>query len=245
MPASLTFSTTETVKSFTLTATDDTVDDDDESVRLAFGPLPATVVAAAPEQATIAILDDDDPEVEVNFEQAEYTVSEGGGVSVRVRLSEDPERTVTIPLTATEQGDASSLDYGAVPPDITFLPGQTERDFLFSAVADDDFDAGALPERVRVGTVAETTVLITDDDLPQVRVSFESPVHTADEGGRIAIVLTLSDDPQRTVTIPLSANHADGNASEDDYLIAPQRVTFTAGETIKTITFTARRARLP
>ena len=251
VPASLTFTTTETLQSFTITATGDTVDDDDESVRLAFGPLPATVVTGAPEQTTVAILDDDDPEVTVHFEQAEYTVSEGDGISVKIRLDKDPERMVTIPLTATEQDNASNLDYSTVPSSVTFSAGETEQEFMFSAVADDDFDAGesvllaidvgTLPERVRVGDIATTTVLITDDDLPQVSVSFDSPVHTASEGGRIAIVLTLSDDPQRTVTIPLSANHVDGNASEDDYLVAPERVTFSAGETTKTFTFTAHR----
>ena len=251
VPASLTFSTTDTVQSFTITATDDTVDDDEESLRLTFGPLPSTVVTAAPAQTTVAIVDDDDPEVAVHFEQAEYTVSEGDGVSVKVRLSKDPERTVTIPVTVTEQGDASSLDYGAVPSSVRFLAGETERVFLLSAVADDDFDAGesvllaidagALPERVRVGDIAATTVLITDDDLPQVRVGFEAPVYTAGEGSGITIVLTLSEDPQRTVTIPLSANHVDGNAGEDDYLVTPARVTFTAGETVKTFTFTAHR----
>ena len=251
VPASLTFSTTDTVQLFTLTATDDTIDDDDESLRLAFGPLPATVVTSAPEQTTIAILDDDDPEVTVHFEQAEYTVSEGDGISIKIQLSEDPERTVTIPLTVTEQSDASNLDYGTVPSSVTFFAGETEREFIFNAVADDDFDAGesvhftidagSLPERMRVGGIAATTVLITDDDLPQVRVGFEAPVYTAGEGSSITIVLTLSDDPQRTVTIPLSANHVDGNADEDDYLVTPARVTFTAGETMKTFTFTAHR----
>ena len=48
VPPNLTFDSAETVQSFTISATDDSEDDDGESLQLAFGPLPATVIAARP-----------------------------------------------------------------------------------------------------------------------------------------------------------------------------------------------------
>ena len=51
----------------------------------------------------------------VNFEQDSYTVAEGGTVTVKVTLSDDPEMTVTVPLTATEQDGATGSDYSDVP----------------------------------------------------------------------------------------------------------------------------------
>ena len=61
VPESVTFASGETEKSFTFSATDDTVDDDDESVGLAFGELPAGVTEGATDAATVFIIDDDDP----------------------------------------------------------------------------------------------------------------------------------------------------------------------------------------
>ena len=59
---SLTFGPTETSKTFTFTATQDSVDDDGESVELTFGsPLPAGVSAGSVPETTVSINDDDAP----------------------------------------------------------------------------------------------------------------------------------------------------------------------------------------
>ena len=100
---SLTFNSGVTEQSFTFTATDDTVDDDGESVTLAFGTLPARVSAGTNPDATVNITDDDDPAVTVSYEQSSYTVGEGSDVTIKVTLSADPERTVDIPITRTNQ----------------------------------------------------------------------------------------------------------------------------------------------
>ena len=49
---------------------------------------------------------------------------------------EDPERTVTIPLTTTDQDGASSADYSGVPANVIFVPGDTEQTFTFTADED-------------------------------------------------------------------------------------------------------------
>ena len=67
------------------------------------------------DETTISITDDDVPAVTVSFEQPSYTVAEGDSVTVKVKLSADPARTVTIPLTKTNQGGASNSDYSNVP----------------------------------------------------------------------------------------------------------------------------------
>ena len=66
-------------------------------------------------------------EVTVNFEQASYAVPEGESVTVKVTLDQDPERTVTIPLTTTDQGGVSSADHSPVPTSVEFASGDTER----------------------------------------------------------------------------------------------------------------------
>ena len=61
---------------FTFTAADDTLDDDDESVKLGFGLPDAWVSAVAPTETTFVITDDDDPFVTVEFGASAYTVAE-------------------------------------------------------------------------------------------------------------------------------------------------------------------------
>ena len=88
VPSELVFAPGETEKAFSVTVTDDDVDDDDETVTLSFGTLPTTVkTGGAHEEATITIRDDDDPEVEVEFGDTTYTAPEGGTATVEVTLS--------------------------------------------------------------------------------------------------------------------------------------------------------------
>ena len=104
-PASLTFNSGDTEqKTFTFTATHDTVDDDGESVKLSFSSLPTGVTASGTTEAVVSITDDDDPQVSVKFGASTYPVAEGGSVEVTVTLSADPERTVDIPLMAAKRG---------------------------------------------------------------------------------------------------------------------------------------------
>ena len=71
--------------------------------------------AGSPATATVNITDDDVPTVTVRYEQSIYTVAEGSSVVIKVILSADPERTVTIPIPRSNQDGASNGDYSGVP----------------------------------------------------------------------------------------------------------------------------------
>ena len=85
VPSSVTFISPNTSVTFTVTARQDSDDDDGESVKLTFGTLPEAVTASGITVATIEIRDDDDPEVTVSFKESSYTVAEGDSVEVTVR----------------------------------------------------------------------------------------------------------------------------------------------------------------
>ena len=246
VPANVTFAANERSKTFTFTATQDTVDDDGESVLLGFGSLPARVTEGTRGAATVSITDDDVPAVTVNFGQAAYSVAEGDDVTVTVTLSADPERTVTIPLTATNQDGATDADYSGVPANVAFGANERSKTFTFHAAqdtVDDDGESvllgfGSLPARVTEGTRGAATVSITDDDVPAVTVNFGQAAYSVAEGDDVTVTVTLSADPERTVTIPLTATNQDG-ASNGDYSGIPANVAFGANERSKTFTFTA------
>ena len=246
VPASVTFQSGDTEKSFTFTADDDTDDDDDESVKLGFGTLPSNVTAGTTSETTISIRDNDDPAVTVTFDLADYSVAEGDTVAVKVKLNVNPERTVTIPLTKTNQSGATSADYSGVPASVTFQSGDTEKSFTFTAAqdaVDDDGESvklgfGALPARVTAGARNEATVSIADNDDPAITVRFEQASYTVAEGGSFTVKVQLNMNPERTVTIPLTTTNR-GGASSSDYSGVPASVTFQSGETEQSFTFTA------
>ena len=250
VPANVMFSAGETSKAFTFTATQDTVDDDGESVLLTFGTLPATVQTGTTTETTVNITDDD--AAEVSFGQSAYTVAEGGMVSVEVKLTSAPASAVTVPVTHTPQGATSSADYSGVPANVMFSAGETSKAFTFTATqdtVDDDGESvlltfGTLPDTVQTGTTTQSTVTITDDDIPSsVVVNFGSATYTVTEGGTVDVTVILDDDPERTVTVPIGTIN-EGGASGSDYSGVPATVTFSSGETEKTFTVTATEDNL-
>ena len=246
VPDSVTFNAGETQKSFSVNATQDSADDDGESVRLELTSLPEGVSVGDVGAATVSLVDDDVPSVSVSFGSSSYNVAEGGTASISVRLSADPQRTVVIPLTRSHQGGADSGDYSGVPDNVTFNSGETKLSFAFAASQDTDNDDdervklgfGAFPAGVSAQSTAETTVSIVDDDVPTVSVSFGSSSYSVAEGGSVSVSVRLSADPQRRVVIPISAIEKKG-ASSSDYSGVPSSVTFRSGETEKSFTFSA------
>ena len=181
------------------------------------------------------------PEVTATFEQASYTVAEGATQSVTVTLSADPERTVTVPIEATPQDGAAAADY-SVPASVTFDAGETSKSITFTAAQDTRDDEGEsvllsfgdLPGAVLAGASTETTLSITDDDVPEV--NFGDSTYAVSEGGTVSVEVTLTSALTSAVTVPITAT-PQGDTTTADYSV-PSGVTFDAGETSKAFTFT-------
>ena len=87
-PASVTFESGDASKTFTLTATQDDVDDDGETVLLGFGALPERVSAGTIAAAEVSIVDDDTAAVAVSV--SSLSVAEGGEGTYTVALGSEP-----------------------------------------------------------------------------------------------------------------------------------------------------------
>ena len=254
VPESITFAAGETEQTFTVTATDDTVDDDGESLQLGFDALPSGVLLGSP--ATVALVEDVDVSTwYVWFGESSYTVTEGGTARISVHLNSPwkPElnEALTVPLFDPQhQGGASAADYSGVPESVTFQRGQTQTSFTVRATADSDDDDGErvliqfrrlFPDDLEVGRYGARFVtlhLADTDGETAVTVSFDAANYTAAEGGAAATVrVRLDTAPGRAVTIPLTPSHR--GASADDYSGLPASVTFGASETEKSFTLTA------
>ena len=79
LPGSVSFAGGETAQTIAVSATDDSVDDDHESVVLGFGPLPAAVSAGSQPSTTVSIADDDAAPVIVTSSPLEVPEKPHGG----------------------------------------------------------------------------------------------------------------------------------------------------------------------
>ena len=257
VPMNVTFASGDESKTITFSSTQDTSDNDGETVKLSFGsPMPDGVTATTgTTESLVSIADDDDPEVTVSFDQGSYTVAESDDLStsgvqeneatVKVTLSADPERQVVIPIGELRLDGVTAGDYSGVPGNVTFESGDTEMSFTFTALHDTDDDdeqlrltLGPLPPGVTALAPYSVVVSITDDDDPQVTVKFGAAMYTVLEGGSASVTVILSADPERTVTIPLTKDPMNG-LSDGDYDGVPTNVEFVSGQTEAPFTVTA------
>ena len=172
VPPEVTLSAGETSKTFTFEATQDTMDDDGESVKLEFGTLPNGVTKIAPTETTVTIEDDDYPaSVTVAFQSATYSVAEGNTVDITVTASEDPQRTISMPVWIRYQGGAIRDDYSGIMKRINLDAGSTSKVITVGSAADSGdneceqvtLEFGAAPGGVVIGATGSTTI-ITDPE---------------------------------------------------------------------------------
>ena len=251
VPQSVTFTSGHTEQTFMLGAIDDDALDNGESLQITLGALPAGVERGDPATTTVSITDDDVRSVTVQFEQSSHTVEEGATATVKLVLDADPQRTVEIPITSEGQSGATADDFSIAPRMVTFVSGETEKTIEFQATqdeVDDDEEGvvlgfGSLPTGVIAGSLDSATVWITDDDDPQVSVSFGASSYRVREGGTTTVSVLLSALPGRSVTIPITKTNG-GGATDSDYSGVPESVTFAPGDTEKTFVVSAPEDRL-
>ena len=128
----------------------------------------------------------------VSFGAAQYTATEGGAAAtVTVQLSEAPTRPIDIPLTSMAATGATADDYTDVPASVSFGADDTAQTVTVTAVNDAVDDDGesvtlalgvSLSHGVTVGSPAETTVSLADNDDVRGRPSILAVELTSDPG---------------------------------------------------------------
>ena len=162
------FNAGETSKDVTVTAFDDDVDDDGESVNLAFGMLPDGVRVGSPASAVVQLTDNDTAGVTLG--KTALVVTEGGSVTYTVALDSEPTADVRVTITGHAGTDLTLTPTTAM---LTFTPSTWDRTQTVTITAGDDGDAlndSALLTHRAVGATeyasvtASLRVTVTDDD---------------------------------------------------------------------------------
>ena len=247
IPSSVRFAVGEQRKTFTISATDDSANDDGESITLSFvydhsGRLDTTDY---PSTTTVALDDNDGvAPVTVSFGSAAYTATEGGaGATVSVNLDAAPGRAIDLTTQVTYGGGASSSDTSTIPATVSFGATETAKTFTVTATSDGSSDGGEtvvigfrnLPEGVTTGTPATTTITLADGTEQSLVVDFSTaansnPIRMREADVLYRIGLLLNTAARRPVTIPLVVTYV-GGATADDHSAIPETVTIAAGRT--------------
>ena len=231
VPASVTFGAGETAVSFTVTATDDAVDEDDERLALGFGtPLPAGVTPGSPSGVTVTLADDDDRGVTVS--PTELAIDEGAGGSYTVALTSQPTEDVIVTAAPSSAAEVS-LDRTT----LTFTAGdwRTAQTVTVTAAADDD---AVVPAAVTIthtvaggdydgADAAAVTVRITETDTPALGLVADA--RAGEAAGSLTFTVRMSVASSDTVTVAWST--AAGTAwAGSDYTQRSGSLTFRPGE---------------
>ena len=222
------------------TVQDDDTDDETFTVALDAANLPATVAAGATASVVVTIDDDD---AVVTLSAAPNPVTEGESVTVTATLSRAATRSVTVPVTITDD-TAEAGDHGALTG-IRIARGRTSGTGRIATRQDDDTDdetftvalAANLPSTVVAGATASVTVTIDDDDTPMVTLR-ASPRRPVAAGESVTIEARLSAALPGDVTIPLTLTPGEGTTSGDYGTLSDIRIA--AGATSGTGTISTR-----
>ena len=167
-PTQVVFNAGETSKDVPVTAIDDDVDDDGESVDLAFGMLPDRVIAVSPASTLVRLMDND--AAGVTLGRSDLIVPEGGSGTYTVKLDSEPTADVTVTITGHAGTDLTLTPTTAT---LTFTLSTWARTQTVTVAAGDDGDAlndsALLTHRATGATeyasvTVSLSVTVTDDD---------------------------------------------------------------------------------
>ena len=234
--AAVTFASGETVRMVPVSAVDDRVDDDGESVRLGLGtPLPAGVTLDSEQAATasVSIVDDDARGVKVSAESVQ--VLEGGAASYTIELESEPTEAVTVRVS-----QAPATDVRVAPEELEFTAADWDRPRELTVTAAEDADTLADAEVSfthaasggdYAGLAAAVTVTVIENDTPTLSIASGSAVENA---GELALAVSLSTASSETVTVAYAT--VDGTAvAGADYRAQRGTLTLVPGSTVGTI----------
>ena len=231
-------------ETFTLTPTDDAVDETDETITVSGASGSLTV-----KSATVSLTDDDAAPTAITLTVDDDAVGEGDGAT-RITVEAAVDGTTrfaeakTVRVGVAGSGTATAVDFAAVSAfDIEIPAGAASGTETFTLTPTDDA-ADETDETITVSgvsgslTVNSDTISLTDDDAAPT-VSISSPSVNEGDSGAASLVFTvsLSTASGKEVTVGYSDAGTGNATSGTDYTaLTTGTLTFAAGDTSKTIT---------
>jgi hypothetical protein len=242
----LTFAPGVVTQPITVLVNGDTTDEFD----LTFG-----VILSNPGNATIAvgtgtgtILNDDQPP-QLSIDDVSLVEGNSGATAFTfsVSLSEASGKTVTVNFATADDTATAGSDYQATGGTLTFAPGDLTKTFTVLVNGDTTVEpdetffvnlSAAANATITIGT--GTGTILNNDSTAAVTLSIDDVTHYEGNSGTTPFVLTVSLSAPATSAVTVKYATADGTATSHgrnaDYTKVRGKLTFSPGETDKTIT---------
>ena len=234
---------------FTLTPTDDAVDETNETVTVG-----GTSGSLTVNSATIAVTDDDDAPTAITLTVNDNSVAENdGATTITVTATVDGTTrfaaATTVTVSVAGSGTATAVDFGAVPSfDITIAAEAASANDTFTLTPTNDV-VDETNETVTVSgesgslTVNSATITLTDDDAAPTAITLTVDDNSVGEGdGATTITVTATVDgttrfaSAATVTVSVAGS---GTATAVDFAaVADFDIEIAAGAAGANYTFT-------
>ena len=230
----LTFTAGETAKTVSVATAEDTRNEDQEAFTVTLSGQTNATLGTAIATGTI---DDDDGEPELRIAGA--TVSEGEPVAFVVSLVPASGKPVTVSYETADGTAEAGEDYTAVSATtLTFTAGETAKTVSVATAEDtrnEDQEAFTVTlsgqTNATLGTAIATGTIDDDDGEPELRIAGA----TVSEGEPVAFVVSLVPASGKPVTVSYETSDGTAEAGEDYTAVSATTLTFTAGETAKTV----------
>jgi len=241
----LSFAAGETSKTISVTVNGDVVDEPNETF---FVNLSNAANATITDAQGVGTIQDDDT---ASFAVNDPSVTEGnsGTVSLTftVSLSGPSDHTVTVDFQTVAGGTATAAsDYTAVAATtLTFTAGQTSKTVTVPVIGDlvdepDETVLASLTNATGGATIGDASGVgtIVDDDTSGISIN-DVTVNEGNSGTvNATFTVTLSNPSSSTVTVTWQTANGTATAGSDYVAVGPTVLTFTAGQTSKTVTVT-------
>ena len=171
-----------------------------------------------PGEATATTGDCEEPEFSQETYEAEILSGTPAGTAVLSVSATDPTTEETLEYAIASGNENGNFAINSGTGEIT-----VSSDLGTGAV----YNLGVTVTDLNNQTDTATVVITV---MQEVAISFQQATITVPEGiGGVAIAISLDNDPQRDLTVPLTFVHQ-GGLSSDDYSGLPESVTFSAGD---------------
>ena len=222
---------------YTITTSDDQVDETDGSVTATVQSGDGYTVGSA-SAATVNVADDDVPEITIAGVRG---IAEGGTATFTITASPAPASAITVNISVTEDGD-----FGATGAATVSVSGASTT-YTITTTDDQVNEAdGSVTATVQsgqgyiVGAASSATVAVSDDDVPgSATLSIEDASGT--EGREVIFTVKLSEAVSHEVRVWYAPETAPGLGSpgvamREEYWQATGWLVFKAGDTSRTAT---------
>ena len=238
----LVFADGETSKTILIPIANDAVLETDETVRLSLTGFTDLEILGSYPVATLVIHENSTP---LQLYGLEMDVVEGNSGTtnaiVAIYLSAQTSRSVSVNYSSSGFTAASGVDFTPVSGTLNFGLGETVKTISVPIIGDtrDEFNEEfgiTLSNAVNASVILSPSILILDDD-PLTSLSITDVMVNEGNSGTVSAVFNVTLSAVSGKTVSVQFNTANGTASSgSDYMSTSGFLSFTPGQTSKTIT---------